>query len=80
MLHGILQNRQIISKNQITNTNSTAKSTVADGAETWKYNKKLLSNLMSLEMDLFRRSARYSRLERSRNTIIRENILLKNLF
>ena len=38
-------------------------STVTYGTETWKLKKKLESKLMSIEKDILRRSARFSRLE-----------------
>ena len=45
--------------------------------ETLKFNKNLESELMSMEMDFWRRSARCSRLEKIRNNVIREKIYIK---
>ena len=58
--------------------NSTVKSTVTYGAEAWKFNKNLESKLMSMDMNFLRRSVKYSRLEKIRNTVIRENMGIKN--
>ena len=66
-------------KKQITNKyNSTFKITVTYEAETWKFNKNLESNLMSMEIDFLRRSARRSRLEKIRNNVIREKTNIDN--
>ena len=54
------------------------KCTVTYGAETWKFNKNLESKLMLMEMDILRRSARYSRLEKIRNNFIREKMNITN--
>ena len=42
------------------------------GAETWTTNAKLNSKLESTEMDVLRRSARCSKLDRIRNSTIRQ--------
>ena len=54
------------------------KSTITYGAETWEFNKHLESKLMSMEMDVFRRSARCLRLEKIRNNVIREKMNINN--
>ena len=48
------------------------KSTVTYGDETWKFNKNLESKLLSMGMDVLRRSARCSRFEHIRNNVFRE--------
>ena len=53
MLNSVLWNRQITRKNKLLIYNSTVKSTVTYGAETWKFNKNLKSKLMSMGMALF---------------------------
>ena len=58
--------------------NSIVKSTVTYGAETWKFQKNLESKLISMEMDFLRRPARYLRLEKNRNNVIREKMTIKN--
>ena len=52
--------------------NSIVKSTVTNGAETLKLNKNLESKLMSMEIDMLRRSVRYTKLEKNRNYVIGE--------
>ena len=63
MLNSALWNRQITRKNKFLIYNSIVKMTLTYGAETWKFNKNLESKLMSME--IMRRSARCSRLEKN---------------
>ena len=51
MLNGVLWNRQISRKNKLRIYYSILKSTLTYGAQTWKFNKNLLSKLMSMEVD-----------------------------
>ena len=78
MLNSVLWNRQITRKKKLLIYNSIVKSSVAYGAETWKFNKNLESKLMSMEMDFLRRLARCSRLVKIRNNIIGEKMNIKN--
>jgi hypothetical protein len=50
------------------------KSTITYAAETWCLKAKTVANLNSTEMDFWRRSARISRKDKIRNTIIRQKI------
>jgi hypothetical protein len=73
MLNSVLWNRQIIrKKNKLLIYNSIGKSTVRHGAETWKFDKKFESKLISMQMDFLRRSARCSRLEKKLETMLLE--------
>ena len=77
-IRSVLWNRRITRKNKLLIYNSTVKSTVTYGAETWKFNTNLESKLMTMEIDFLRRSARCSRLEKIRNNVIREKMSIKN--
>jgi len=50
------------------------KSTITYAAETWCLKAKTVAKLNSTEMDFWRRSARISRKDKIRNTIIRQKI------
>ena len=78
MLNSILWDKNITKQVKLQIYNSIVRSTVTYGAEIWKLNKNLTSKLMSMEMDFLRRSARHSRLEKIRNTIIRKEMNVKN--
>jgi hypothetical protein len=56
MLNGVLWNKQITRKkqNKLLIYNSIVENTVTYGAETWKFNKNIVSKLMSKELDFLR--------------------------
>jgi hypothetical protein len=54
--------------------NSMIKSTITHAAETGCVNTKTVSKLNSTEMDFYRRSARNSRKDKIRNTIIKQKM------
>ena len=62
MLNSVLWNRHISRKNKLLIYNSVVKSTVTYSAEIGKFNKKLESKLISMEIDFLRKSVRCSRL------------------
>ena len=55
-------------KIQITNEQLNSKSILTYGVETRNFNKNLYLELMSMELDFLRRSARRSGLEEKKNT------------
>ena len=66
-----------LEKNKSLIYNSTVKSTVTYGAETWKFNTNLESKLMSMEMDFFE-SGDMFKIRKNRNNVIREKMDIKN--
>jgi len=53
---------------------ATVKSTITYAAETWCLKAKTVAKLNSTEMDFWRRSARISRKDKIRNTIIKQKM------
>jgi len=53
---------------------ATVKSTFTYAAETWCLKAKTVAKLISTEMDFWRRSARISRKDKIRNTIIKQQM------
>jgi len=54
--------------------NAIVKSTITYAAETWCLKAKTVAKLNSTEMDFWRRSARISRKDKIRNTIIKQKM------
>jgi len=50
------------------------KSTITYAAETWRLKVKMVAKLNSIEMDFWQRSARISRKDKIRNSIIKQKI------
>lgn len=78
MLNGVLWDKNIRIDTKLEIYKSIIRSTLTYGAETWQLNKNLSLKLMSTEMDCFRRSTRHSKLEKIRNTIIRQQMKVQN--
>jgi len=54
------------------NYHATVNSTITYAAETWCLKAKTVAKLNSTEMNFWRRSARISRKDKNRNTIIKQ--------
>jgi len=52
---------------------AVVKSTITYAAETWRLKAKTVTKLNSTEIDFRRRSARISRKDKIRNTVIKQN-------
>ena len=48
------------------------------GAETWELKSRTISKLNSTEMDFWRRSARISRRDKIRNSVIKQKMNVQN--
>ncbi|PSN39623.1 hypothetical protein C0J52_13800 [Blattella germanica] len=70
-LNNILWDRDITSKTKTNIYNSIVKSTITYGSETWHLKSGAIQKLHSTEMDFWRRSARISRRDKIKNTVIR---------
>ena len=73
----ILWDRDITIKTKTNIYNTIVKSTITYGSETWHLKSGTIHKLHSTEMDFWRRSARISRREKIRNTVIREKMKVK---
>ena len=69
-----LQTQKIKNKNKKAMYHSIVESISTYAAETWKLNKKEKNRFLYLEMDLWRRSSRNSKLDHKRNERIREEM------
>lgn len=76
-LNGIWWSKEITKKRKYNIYNTVIKSIVLYGAEGWRWTEDDKRRLEALEMDALRRSCRISRLDRVRNTKIKELIGLK---
>ncbi|PSN48159.1 hypothetical protein C0J52_08725 [Blattella germanica] len=76
-LNNILWDRDITIKTKTNIYNTIVKSTITYGSETWLLKSGTILKLYSTEMDFWRRSARISRREKIRNTVIREKMKVK---
>jgi hypothetical protein len=72
MLTSILWSSNILGKTKTLIYKSIVESIMLYGSETWTLNRRQKSKLLATEMDYWRHSARKSRRERIRNTVIRE--------
>jgi hypothetical protein len=71
-LNGILWGRNVTPKTKTHVYHTILKSTIPYAAETWCLKAKMLAKLNSTEMDFWRRSARLSRKDKIRKTIIKQ--------
>ena len=71
-LNSILWDRDVTSKTKTHIYHAIVKSTITYAAETWCLKAKTTAKLNSTEMDFWRRSARISRKDKVRNTIIKQ--------
>jgi hypothetical protein len=72
MLNSILWSSNILGKTKTLIYKSTVESIMLYVSETWTLKRTKQNKLLAAEMDYWRRSARKSRRERIRNTVIRE--------
>jgi len=70
-LNSILWDRDVTLKTKTRIYHAIVKSTITYAAETWCLKAKTVAKLNSTEMDFWRRSARISRKDKIRNTIIK---------
>jgi hypothetical protein len=73
-LNGILWDRDVTPKTKTHIYRAIVKSTIRYAAETWCLKAKMVAKLNSTEMDFWRRSARISRKDKIRNTIIKQKM------
>ena len=73
-LNSILWDRDVTSKTKTYIYHAIVKSTITYAAETWRLKEKRVAKLNSTEMDFRRRSARISRKDKIRNTIIKQKM------
>jgi hypothetical protein len=74
-LNSILWDRDVTSKTKTRICHVVVKSTITYVAETWCLKaKKTVTKLNSKDMDFWRRSARISRNDKIRNTVIKEKM------
>ena len=73
-LNSILWDRDVTSKTKTYIYHAIVKSTITYAAETWCLKAKTVAKLNSTEMDFWRRSARISRKDKIRNTIIKQKM------
>ena len=83
-LNIILWDRDVTSETKTHIYHEIVKSTITYAAETWCLNAKTVAKLNSTEMEFRRRSARISRKDKIRNSIIKQKInvtrsLLENM-
>jgi len=71
-LNSILWDRDVTLKTKTYIYHAILKSTIKYAAETWCLKAKTVAKLISTEMDFWRRSARVSRKDKIRNTIIKQ--------
>jgi len=69
-----LWDRDVTSKTKTYIYHAIVKSTITYAAETWRLKEKRVTKLNSTEMDFRRRSARISRKDKIRNTIIKQKM------
>lgn len=74
MLNGVWWDKTITIETKLQIYKSIIRSTITYGAETWHLNTNLRLKLLSTEMNCFRRSTRHSKLEKIRNTTIRQEM------
>jgi hypothetical protein len=70
----ILWDRDVTSKTKTYFCHAIVKSTITYAAETWCVKAKMVAKLNSMERDFWRRSARLSRKDKIRNTIIKQKM------
>jgi len=75
-LNSILWDRDVTPKTKTHICHAVVKSTITYAAETWCLKAKPVTKLNSTEMDFWRRSARISRKDKIRNTIIKQQMSL----
>jgi hypothetical protein len=73
-LNSILWDSDVTPKTKTHNYHAIVKSTITYAAETWCLKAKTLAKLNPTEMDFWRRSARISRKDKIRNTIIKHKM------
>jgi len=73
-LNSILWDRDVTSKTTTHIYHAIVKSTITYEAETWCLKAKTVAKLNSTEMDFWRRSARISRKDNTRNTIVKQKV------
>src|SRR5215469_18479685 len=73
-LNGILWDRDVTPKTETHIYHAIVKSTITHAAETWCLKAKMVAKLNSTEMDFWRRSARISRRDKIRKTIIKQKM------
>jgi len=73
-LNSILWDRDVTPKTRTRIYHATVKSTIKYAAETGCLKAKTVAKLNSIEMDFWRRSARISRKDKIRNTIIKQKM------
>jgi hypothetical protein len=79
-LNSILWDRDVTPKTETDIYRAIVKSTNTYAAETWCLEGKTVAKLNSTEMDFWRRSARISRNDNVRNTIIKQNMNVTSSF
>jgi hypothetical protein len=72
MLNSILGSSNILGKIKTIIYKSIVESITLYGSETWSLNRRQQNKLLATEMDYWKWSARMSRRERIRNTVIRD--------
>ena len=73
-LNSILWDRDVTLKTKTRIYHAIVKSTITYAAETWCLKAKTVAKLNSTETDFWRRSARISRKDKIRNTIIKQKV------
>ena len=73
-INSILWDRDVTPKTKTHIYRAIVKSTITYAAETWCLKAKTVTKLKSTEMDFWRRSARVSRKDKIRNTIIKQKV------
>ena len=73
-LNSILWDRDVTLKTKTRIYHALVKSTIIYAAETWRLKAKTVAKLNSTEMDFWRCSARISRKDKIRNTIIKQKM------
>jgi hypothetical protein len=73
-LNDILWDRDVTPPKKTPIYHAIVKNTITYATETWGVKAKMLAKLNSTEMDFWRRSARLSRKDKIRNTIIKQKM------
>ena len=74
-LNSILWDRDVTLKTKTHIHHAIVRSLITNAAETWCLKAKTLAKLNSTEIDFWRRSARISRKDKIRNTIIKQKMI-----
>jgi len=73
-LNSILWDRDVTPKTKIYIYHAVVKSTITYASETWCLKAKTVAKINSTGMDCWRRSARISRKDKIRNTVIKQKM------